>query len=126
MRCQHNCFRGEFQEREISEVKFSSLKYPGRHSTKQGLDLWTRGPVDPAWFRGLILFRSSPKCKKGTGYEFRILLQCAMVRCTKKRDLIYSVISVFFDIYSLPLTKGIGVSVVDIYLMIQLFTATMK
>ncbi len=28
------------------------MAYSQRHSTKQGLDLWTRGPVD-SWTRGL-------------------------------------------------------------------------
>ena len=66
------------------------------HSTKQGLDSWTRGLVDP-WTDFFLNFTKMQRKKhRSTEYDFPInTYHAALPRFTRKNDLIYSLSFVF-------------------------------
>ena len=79
-----------------------------RHSTKQGLDLWTCGLVDSFF----IYFNEMQK--RSTGYDFTFnMYHAALPRLTRKKDLVYFLSVVLYNIYSLRINQRQGVSVVD-------------
>ena len=75
------------------------------------VDLWTCGLVD----RGLVdswtlFFYILLKCKK-EALDMILLLICTMPHLTRKKDLVYFLSFVLYNIYSLRINQGQGVSV---------------
>ena len=75
------------------------------------VDLWTRGPVD-SWTLFFIYFTKMQK--RSTGYDFTFnMYHAALPRLTRKKDLVYFLSVVLYNIYSLRINQRQGVSVVD-------------
>ena len=75
---------------------FKQLVLKFGHSTKQGLDLWTRGLVD-SW---TLFFYILLKCKKRSIAALDMILLVALPRLTRKKDLTYFLSFVLYNIYS--------------------------
>ena len=71
--------------------------------------MWTRGPVDP-W---TLFFYILLKCKKEASrhWSLDMILLVALPRLTRKKDLTYFLSFVVYNIYSLRINQGQGVSV---------------
>ena len=74
------------------------------------MDSWTRGLVDSCF----LYFTKMQK--RRTGYDFTFnIYHAALPRLTRKKDLVYflNFVLYIYNIYSLRINQGQGVSVVD-------------